>query len=179
LESQIGDFLSGGVNLLVVISVEFMIKNPLGVFDFFNVSSDTSADESVLEPTIGSFHFALSLRRKGIGDLHIAILKDLLPLRSGLIGQEVVFIPEGVSSADKSEDGVRIDIVGVRKTISEDDGLEGQDMGPAGLCLEQNGIEHESAIVIQRSDQIPFLLRGGGPEVMRGVMLDQFTDIMG
>jgi hypothetical protein len=167
------------VKLLVVISVEFMIKNPLGLFDFFNLFSDTGADESVLEPAIGSFHFALGLRRKGIGDLHIAILKDLFPLRGGLIGKEVVFIPEGVSSADKSEDGVRIDIIGVRKSIAKDDRLQGQNMGPAGLCLDQNGIEHESAIIIQRSDQIPFLLGGGGPEMMRGVVLDQFPDIMG
>jgi hypothetical protein len=179
LESQIGDFLGCGVKLLVVISVEFMIKNSLSLFDFFDVFSDTGTDKSVLEPTIGSFHFAFGLRRKGIGDLHIAILKDLLPLRGGFIGEEVVFIPEGVSSADESEDGVRIDIVGVREPVSKNDGLEGRDMGPTGLCLEQNGIEHESAIIIQRSDQIPFLLRGGGPEMMRGVMLDQFTDIMG
>jgi hypothetical protein len=125
LESQIGDFLGGGVNLLVVISVEFMVKNSLSLFDLFDVFSDTSADESVLEPTIGSFHFTLGLRRKSIGDFHIAILQDLFPLRGGLIGEEVVFIPEGVSSPDKSEDGVRIDIVGVRKPVSKDDGLEG------------------------------------------------------
>ena len=125
MESPIGDFLGRGVKLLVVISVEFKIKNPLSLFDLFDVFSDTGADESVLEPTIGSFHFALGLRRKGIGDLHIAILKDLLPLRGGLIGEEMVFIPEGVSSPDKSEDRVRIDIVGVRKPISKDDGLEG------------------------------------------------------
>jgi hypothetical protein len=54
-------------------------------------------------------------------------------------------IPEGVSSPDKSKDRVRIDIVGVRESILKDDGLEGQDMGPAGLCLKQDGIEHESA----------------------------------
>jgi hypothetical protein len=40
------------VNLLVVISVEFMVKNPLSLFDFFDLFSDTIADESVLEPTI-------------------------------------------------------------------------------------------------------------------------------
>jgi len=45
--------------LLVVISVEFKIKDPLGLFDLFDVFSDTGADESVLEPTIGSFDFAL------------------------------------------------------------------------------------------------------------------------
>jgi hypothetical protein len=179
LESQIGDFLGGGVELLVVISVEFMIKNPLGLFDFFDLFSDTGTDESVLEPTIGSFHFALGLRREGIGDLHIAILKDLFPLRCGLIGQEVVFIPEGVSSADKSEDGVRVDIVGVRETEAEDDRLEGQDMGPAGLFLDQNGVEHESAIIIQRSNEIPFLLGGRGPEMVGGIMLNEFSSITG
>jgi hypothetical protein len=167
------------MKLLVVISVEFKIKNPLGLFDLFDVFSDTGADESVLEPTIGSFHFALGLRRKGIGDLHIAILKDLLPLRGGLIGEEVVFIPEGVSPPNKSEDRVRIDIVGVRKSIAKDDRLQGQNMGPAGLCLEQNGIEHESAIIIQRSDEVPFLLRGGSPEMMGGIMLNEFSCITG
>jgi hypothetical protein len=95
LEPQIGDFLGGGVDLLVVISVEFMIKNPLSLFDLFDFFSDTRADESVLKPTIGAFHFALGLRREGIGDLHIAILQDLFPLRGGLIGQSMVFIAEG------------------------------------------------------------------------------------
>jgi hypothetical protein len=179
LESPIGDFLGRGVKLLVVISVEFKIKNPLGLFDLFDVFSDTGADESVLEPTIGSFDFASGLGRKGVNDLHIAILQDLFPLRGGLIGEEVVFIPEGVSSPDKSEDGVRIDIVGVRKPISKNDGLEGQDMGPAGLCLNENGIEHESAIIIQRSDEVPFLPRGRCPEVMGGIMLNEFSGITG
>jgi hypothetical protein len=136
LKTKIRDFLGGGVKLLVIISVEFKIKNPLGLFDLFDVFSDTGADESVLEPAIGSFDFASGLRREGVNDLDITILKDLLPLRGRLIGQEVVFIPEGVSPPDKSKDGVRIDIVGVRKSISEDDGLEGQDMGPTSLCLD-------------------------------------------
>ncbi len=179
LEPEIGDFLSGGVDLLVVISVEFMVKNPLGLFDFGDILSDTGSDESILEPTIRSFNFASGLGREGVNDLHIAILQDLLPLRGGLISQEVVFIPERVSSPDKSEDRVRIDVVGVRESEAEDDGLEGQDMGPAGLCLNENGIEHESAIIIQRSDQIPFLLRGGCPEVMGGIVLDEFSGIMG
>jgi len=87
LEPEIGDFLGGGMDLLVVISVEFMVQNPLGLFDFSDILSDTGSDESILEPTIGSFHFALGLRRKGIGDLHIAILQDLFPLRGDLIGE--------------------------------------------------------------------------------------------
>ena len=52
-------------------------------------------------------------------------------------------------------------------------------MGPAGLFLDQNGIEHESAIIIQRSDEVPFLLRGGCPEMVRGIMLNEFSGIMG
>ena len=179
MEPEIRDFLGGGMDLLVVISVEFVVKNPLGLFHFGDILSDTSSDESILEPAIGSFDFASGLGREGVNDLDVAILQDLFPLRGGLIGQEVVFIPEGVSSPDKSKDRVRVDIVGVRESILKDDGLEGQDMGPAGFCLEQNGIEHESAIIIQRSDQVPFLLRGRGPEVMGGVMLNEFSSITG
>lgn len=52
-------------------------------------------------------------------------------------------------------------------------------MGPAGFFLDQNGVEHESTIIIQGSDEVPFLLGGGGPEVMRGVMLDEFSGIPG
>ena len=58
-----------------------------------------------------------------MNDLAVAILQDLFPLRGGLAGQEVVFIPEGVSSPDKSEDRVRVDILGVRESIFQDDGL--------------------------------------------------------
>jgi hypothetical protein len=179
LESQIGDFLGGGVNLLVVVSVEFMVKNPLGLFDLFDIFSDARADEPILEPSIGSFHFTFGLRRKGIGDLHIAILKDLLPLGGGFVGEEVVFIPEGVSAPDKSEDRVTIDVIAIGESVLEDDGLKGQDMGPAGFRLEQSGVEHESAVIIQRSDEIPFFLRGGCPEVVGGIMLNEFPGITG
>jgi hypothetical protein len=179
LEPQIGDFLGGGVDLLMIIAVEFMVKNPLSLFDLGDILSDTGSDESILEPAIGSFDLASGLGRKGVNHLHVAILQDLLPLRGGLIGEEVVFIPEGVSSSDKSEDGVRIDIIGVRKSILKDDRLQGQNMGPAGLCLNEDGIEHESAIIIQGGNEIPFLLRGGCPEVMGGIMLNEFPDIMG
>jgi hypothetical protein len=179
LEPKIGDFLCGGMDLLVIIAIEFMIKNPLGLFDFGDILSDTGSDQSVLEPAIRSFNLPSGLRGKRVNDLYIAILKDLFPLRDGLIGEKVVLIPEGVSSPDKSKDGMRIDIVRVRESIAEDDRLEGQDMGPAGFFLDQNGIEHKSAIIIQGSDQIPFLLRGGSPEMMGGIMLNELSNIAG
>jgi hypothetical protein len=179
LKSEIRDFLSGGVNLAVVILVEFLIKDLLGVFDLSHIFTDTGSDEVVLEPTVRPFNFTSGLRGKGMSNLHIAVLQDLFPLRGGLIGQKVVFIPEGVPSPDKSEDRMGIDIVGVRKAISEDDGLEGQDMGPAGLFFDQNGIEHESTIIIEGGDKIPFFLGDRGPEMMGGVMLNQFSGITG
>jgi hypothetical protein len=112
-----------------------------------------------------------------VNDLHVAVLQDLFPLRGGLIGQEVVFIPEGVSSPDKSEDRVRIDIIGIRESMVEEDGLKGEDMGPDSLFLDQNGIKEEPAIIIQGSDEIPFFLGRWCPEMMRGVMLNEFSDI--
>ena len=71
-----------------------------------------------------------------MGDLDITVLQNLFPLRSRLIGQKVVFSPDRVSSLDKSEDGMRIDIVGERKAIAKDDGLKGLDVSPAGLFLD-------------------------------------------
>jgi hypothetical protein len=179
LESKTRDLLSGGVNLVVVISSEFLVKDSLSLLDLGNIFSDTGSDEVVLEPAVGSFDLTSGLRWKGMSDLHIAVLENLFPLRGGFIGEEVVLIPEGVSSSDKSEDGVRIDIIAVGEPILKDDGLEGQDMGPAGFFLDQNGIEHESAIIIQGGDEVPFLFGSGCPEVMGGVMLNQFSDITG
>jgi hypothetical protein len=118
LKSKIRDLLGGRVNLAVVISMEFLVKDLLGVLDFGHVFTDTGSDQPVLEPTIRAFDFASGLRWKGMGDLDIAVLQDLFPLRGRLIGQKVVLIPEGVSSPDESEDGVRIDIIGEREPMA-------------------------------------------------------------
>ena len=85
LEPEIGDFLCSGMDLLVIISVEFMVKNPLGLFDFGDILSDAGSDESILEPAIGAFNLASGLRGKGMNDLHIAVLENLFPLRSSFI----------------------------------------------------------------------------------------------
>ena len=70
-----------------------------------------------------------------------------------------------------------IDIVAIGESVLKDDSLKGQDMSPAGLFLNQNCIEHEPAIIIQGSDEIPFFLGDRGPEMMGRVMLDQFSSI--
>jgi len=76
-----------------------------------------------------------------------------------------VFSPVGVSSLDKSEDGMGVHIVGVRESIAKDNGLKSRDMGPGGFCSDQSSIKYETAIIIQGGDEIPFLLGGGSPEM--------------
>jgi hypothetical protein len=67
---------------------------------------------------------------------------------------------------------MRIDIIGVRQSIAKDHGLQGQDMSSASLFPDQNGIEDQSAVVIQGSNEIPFLPSCWCPEMKRSVMLD-------
>ncbi len=102
----------------------------------------------VLEPTIRSFDLSLRLGRKGISDFYIAVLQNLFPLRCGLIGQEIMFAPDGIPPLDKSEDGMGIDVVAVRESVAKDDGLEGLNMGPRGLFLHKGGIKDEAAMII-------------------------------
>lgn len=102
----------------MVISVEFVIKNSLGVFDFFDVFSNTGADESVLEPTVGSFHFTFGLRGQGISDFDITIFQNLFPLRGGFIGKKVVFSPERIPPLDEAEDAMGVYVVSVRESVA-------------------------------------------------------------
>jgi len=172
LKTEIRDLLGGRVNLSVVISMDFLSKDLLGGFDVGDIFSDTGSDQPVLEPSIRAFHFPFGLWREGIGDFHITILQHLLPLRSGLIGQEVVFPPEGIPPLDKSKDGMGVHIVAVGESVSKDDGLEGLDVGPTGLFLDEGCIKDEPAMIIEGSDEIPFLLGCRCPEMIRGVVLD-------
>jgi hypothetical protein len=86
LKTEVRDLLGGGVNLLVVIAVDFLSKDLLGGFDVSNIFSDTDSDESVLDPAIRAFHLSFGLWRQGISDFDITILEDLFPLRGGFIG---------------------------------------------------------------------------------------------
>jgi hypothetical protein len=61
LKSKIRDLLSGGVNLLVVISSELLVKDYLSLLDLGDIFSDTGSDEVVLEPAIRSFNLASGL----------------------------------------------------------------------------------------------------------------------
>jgi hypothetical protein len=109
--------------LVVVISAEFLIKDPLGLLDIGDILSHTGSDRSILEPTIRSLNLPSGLRRQGIGHFYIAILQNLFPFRGCFISPQMVASLDRVPPLDKSEDRVRIDIIGVRKSIAKDDGL--------------------------------------------------------
>jgi len=179
LKTKIRDFLGSGVNLSVVISMDFLPKNLLGRVDVGDIFSDTDSDQAVLEPAIGTFHFPFGLRRQGIGDFDITIIQDLFPLRSGLIGQKEVLSPEGVPPLDKSEDGMGVDIIRVRKSVSKDDGLQSEDMSPGGFLFDQSGIKDQPAVIIQGSNEVPLFLGCGCPEMIGGVVLDQLSGVTG
>ena len=70
---------------MMVISSEFLVQDPLSLSDLGDILSDTGSDESILEPAIRSFNLAFGLGRKGVGDLHIAVLQNLFPLRGSFI----------------------------------------------------------------------------------------------
>jgi hypothetical protein len=86
LKAEVRDLPSRGVNLAVVIAMEFLVKESLGLLDVGDLFADTGSDETVLEPAIRSFNFASGLRGKGMGNLDLAVFQDLFPLGSGLIG---------------------------------------------------------------------------------------------
>ncbi len=175
LEAEVRDLLGGGVKLAVVIAKAFLVQDFLGLLDRGHFFADTGSDKPVLEPAVRPFDFASGLRGKGMDHLYIAVGQDLFPLGGGFIRQQVMFSPEGVSSLDKAKDGVGVDVVIIREAVSQNHGLQGQDMGPAGFLPDQDGIEEEAAVIVQGSNQVPFLLGCRCPEMMGGVMLDQFS----
>ncbi len=67
--------------------------------------------------------------------------------------------PEGISSLDKAEDGVRVDVVAVGESVFEEDALQSHDMGPGGFLFDQSGIEVGAAIIIEGGDKGPFFLQ--------------------
>ena len=73
LKTQIGDLLSGRVNLAVVITVDLLSEDLLSRFDVGDIFPDTGSNQMVLEPTVRSFDLAFGLGRKGMGDFDIAV----------------------------------------------------------------------------------------------------------
>ncbi len=146
------DLSGGGMDLMVIITVDLMIENFLGVLYVSDVFPHTCSNEPILEPPIGSFNFAFCLGRERIGDFYITVIHDLFPLGIGFIGELVMGTPVGVSALHKPKYGMAIDVVGVGGAIFQDNGLKSKDVSPRGFLFQEDGVENESAKVIQGSN---------------------------
>jgi hypothetical protein len=148
------------------------------MMDRLDVLPGTCSDQSVLEPTIRELDFPLGLRRERIDKLDPAFLKRLFPLGIDIIGDEIVFPPDGVPALDETENRVAIGVIGVRRPMAQNHVFQGKDMIPAGFSLDKIAIQKEPAVVVQADDQMPHLPGIRSPFMMRGIVLDEFPDVI-
>jgi hypothetical protein len=148
------------------------------MMDRLDVLPGTCSDQSVLEPAIRTFDFPFSLRRESIDKLDPAFLKHLFPLGINIIGDEIVFPPDGVPALDETENGVAIGVIGVRRPMAQNHVFQGKDMIPASLSLDKLAVQKEPAVVVQAGDQMPLLPGIRSPFMMGGIVLDEFPDVI-
>ncbi len=61
LEAEVRDFFGGGVELVVIVAVEFLIEHFAGLFDVGDILAGTGSDEVVLEPAVRAFDLTFGL----------------------------------------------------------------------------------------------------------------------
>ncbi len=103
----------------------------------------------VLEPTIGAFDFAFGRSGKGVGDFDREVVHDLFPLGFSLVGEDVVFAPDGVAALDEAEDRVGVGVVLEGAAKCGDQGLCSVDVEPGGFSFKEVAVEDAAAVVIQ------------------------------
>jgi hypothetical protein len=103
LESQAGYFTGGGVDLVVIVAVKFIMQDAAYILQRSQFFEGTSADDAILEPAVGALHFALGLRRESIGDIHLEQTQDLSPLRVDIVSLVGIPAPGGVTVLDETE----------------------------------------------------------------------------
>ena len=117
LETEEGDLQGGGMDLTEVIALDFVAQESSSLADVGGIGSHTGAYQVVLEPLIGALNFALGLGRQGIDDFDTTVGQDLFPLGIHLIGDLAMISPDGITTLDKAEDGVGVDVIGKRQAI--------------------------------------------------------------
>ena len=165
--------------LTEVVALNFLTEEGPGLADIGDIVADTGADQMVLEPLIGALDLALGLGREGVDDLHVAVVEDLLPLRVHLIGDFKMVLPSGIAAADEAKDGMGVDVVGQRQAVFQEDRLKGEDMSPRGFGFNEFRVKDEARKIVQGSDEDPFFLSGGSPEVDGGIVLDELSGVVG
>jgi hypothetical protein len=70
IKPQAGDLAGDGVDLVVVVAVDFIAQDAADFFQVGKLFQGAGTDNTILEPAIGAFDLALGLRGEGIGDIH-------------------------------------------------------------------------------------------------------------
>jgi hypothetical protein len=84
-----------------------------------------------------------------VDNFDLTVIENLFPLGIDIIGDFMVGTPEGVSLLYESKYGMRVNVISIGKTIGQDNSLQGRDMVPTGLRLNEVGKKHVSAVVVQ------------------------------
>jgi len=112
IEANAGDLTGSGVDLVVVVAIDFVVQDAPNFFQIGDVLQSTSADNAVLQPAVRAFDLTFGLRRESIGDVHTHQAHDLAPLRIDGIRLEHMVAPNAVALLDEAEDAQVVHIVG-------------------------------------------------------------------
>ena len=155
---------------MLVVAIDLFAKNGSDLSEFRDLLQGTGADNAILHPTVRPLDLALSLRRQGKDDVHAQQVHHLC---IDIVCLKHMFAPETVPSLHKAEDTQRIYIVTKGQTECLDHSLCGLNMGPGGLGGEEIGEEQQAAVVVDGSDERPFLLGIWRSQMCGAVELDQ------
>ena len=98
------DFAGGRVDLVIVVALHFFLQDSPYVFQVGEFLQRTSSHDAVLQPAVGSFHFAFGLWREGIAHLDLQNRHDLAPLSNNILGFQDVLAPNTISLWHKTKD---------------------------------------------------------------------------
>ena len=160
------------MNLVIVIAVNLQTKDLPGIRNIFHPFTKTPANQTILEPSVGSFNFSLSLRREGIRNANTQITCDLFPLRIGVISEKGMLFSQAIPSLNKPENGMAVHVIRMTHAINDCNVFQGKDMCPCCFSIEQIGIQNISAIVIKTGYEIPFCFSVRCKLVVGRIMLD-------
>ena len=102
-EAQGRDLVGGGVDLEVVVAVEFFAQDRVGVGTRGDVLEGTGADDAILEPAIRSFDLSFCLGRKRVGDIRVHQGQDLALLGVDVIGTQDHLSPNAIAALDEAK----------------------------------------------------------------------------
>ena len=134
---------------MVIITIYLSLKDLLCLIDGSDCLSGAGSYDSVLKPTIWPFYLSSGLRREGMNNFDLTVIENLFPLGIDIVGDFMMGAPEGISLLYESKYGMGVDVISIGETIRQNHILQGRDMVPAGLRLDEVVKKHFPAVVIQ------------------------------